>query len=362
MSTQYGTCIAPTGATQTRYGEKPAYPAGLYELAPGVLAWMVPNGSWGEANAGLVVGEGQSLLIDTLWDVQTTQQMLAAMQPYTAQAPIQTLVNTHADGDHFFGNQLLPEADSLTSQASLAEMGHTKPQSMILLERIGKWLCLLPGRRQKQAGHWFQQMAAPYHFEEVVHTPARRTFQGETTLSIGGRQVQLIEVGPAHTRGDLLVYIPGARILFAADILFINSTPVMWAGPPANWLAALDKIDSLEADIIVPGHGPLTDKGGVAQVRAYWQFVEAQVRSRFAAGMGVYEAALDIVRSDAFQQSAFAGWNSPERMLTNVHFTYRHLHGRTNPVKVPELLGIMRRQALLAHELPAAAPACMRRR
>lgn len=355
-------CIKATGAAQTRFGEEPLYAEGLYELGQGLYAWMVPNGSWGESNAGLITGNGESLLVDTLWDVRFTQQMLTAMEMVTAVTPITTLVNTHADGDHFFGNQLLPDVDSLTSQASLAEMQYTQPRAMLLLRRIGGLLSLLPGKHNRQAGHWFQGMGAPYHYEEVIHTPARRTFSGEASLQVGGRGVQLLEVGPAHTMGDLMVYVPDARVLFSADILFIGSTPVMWAGPAENWLAALDKIDSLEVDLIVPGHGPFTNKAGVAQVRSYWQFVDEQVRQRFAAGLSAKEAATDIVLSEAFQKSPFVNWNSPERLMVNTHTMYRHLHGRSDHPKVAELLGILRQQAILAHRLPEAQPAVMRRR
>ena len=71
-------CILPSGARQTRFGEKPHYDEGLYEIAERTYAWLVPNGSWGESNSGLVVGEGESLLIDTLWDVPLTRAMLNA--------------------------------------------------------------------------------------------------------------------------------------------------------------------------------------------------------------------------------------------------------------------------------------------
>jgi len=57
--------IAATGKLRTRLGKAPDYPEGLYDLHNGVYAWMVPNGSWGESNAGLVVGEGETLLVDT---------------------------------------------------------------------------------------------------------------------------------------------------------------------------------------------------------------------------------------------------------------------------------------------------------
>ena len=354
-------CIAATGRSKTRFAETPNYAEGLYDLGQNSYAWMVPNGSWGEANAGLIVGEGESLLVDTLWDVRTTQEMLDAMKAITEDAPITTLINTHADGDHFFGNQLLPGVDSVTTQASHDEMLQTKPRAMILLRRIGKLLSLLPLGSNAQVGHWFQGMVAPYHFDEVVHTPAKRTFSGEMRLTVGGREIQLIEVGPAHTLGDLMVFVPDANVLFAADILFIGSTPVIWAGPIENWFKALDKIDSLEAETIVPGHGPITNKDGVAQVRAYWKFVDEHTRQRFGTGMTATEAAFDIVQSEAFKQQPFANWNSPERMMTNVHTLYRHLNGRTDHPTALDLLKTLRQQAILAHALPDAQPAIMRK-
>ncbi len=71
--------IAGTDRLRTRFGEAPQYAEGLYDLGNRVYAWIVPNGSWGESNAGLVVGEGESLLVDTLWDLNFTREMLKAM-------------------------------------------------------------------------------------------------------------------------------------------------------------------------------------------------------------------------------------------------------------------------------------------
>ena len=99
--------MTSTGAERTRYGEIPKYAEGLYDLGHELYAWLVPNGSWGESNAGLIVGAGQSLLVDTLWDVKYTRSMLDAMQPLLESDPLTYVVNTHADGDHFWGNQLV---------------------------------------------------------------------------------------------------------------------------------------------------------------------------------------------------------------------------------------------------------------
>jgi glyoxylase-like metal-dependent hydrolase (beta-lactamase superfamily II) len=354
--------ITLTGVEYTRYGEIPKFAEGLYGLEHDCYAWMVPNGSWGESNAGLIVGEGESLLVDTLWDVKYTRRMLEAMQPLIKEAPLKYVVNTHADGDHFWGNQLVKECEIITSRASLEEMLTTQPASLMLLGRIGRLLSMIRLGGADKVGHWFQGMVAPYDFQEVTHTPATCTFEGQLTLSVGGREVQLIEVGPTHTHGDLMVYLPDAKTLYSADILFIGSTPVMWAGPIENWIAALDRILAMDVEIIVPGHGPITDKGGVQEVKDYWQYVYTKVQSCYAAGMSARDAAYQIVLSDEFAQLPFGTWNSPERMMTNAHTLYRHLAGRTDQPKIPELLNIMRKQALLAHELPDAQPAIMRKR
>lgn len=179
---------------------------------------------------------------------------------------------------------------------------------------------------------------------------------------MGGREVRLTQVGPAHTHGDLMVYVPDAKTLFSGDLVFIESTPVVWAGPLINWMTALDKILTMDVDIIVPGHGPITDKGGVERVKAYWDYVRAKVRDRHAAGISAKNAAYDIVRGDDFAQGPFAEWNSPERLMTSVHTIYRHLEGQTGSPNKRELLYILRKQALLAHALPDAQPAVMRMR
>lgn len=360
------TRIAPTNPpTRTRYNEIPTYAEGLYDLGHQLYAWMVPNGSWGESNAGLIVGDGEALLVDTLWDVKYTRGMLSAMRPLLDATPLKYVVNTHADGDHFWGNELVADKQIITSQASYDEMVNTKPASLLLLGRVGKALSLLgklPGLGNwGQIGHWFQNMVLPYQFQEVTPTLPSRTFQGQLSLDVGGREVQLIEIGPMHTHGDLMVYVPDAKTLYSADALFIGSTPVMWAGPIENWLAALDKMLAMDIETIIPGHGPITDKEGVRQVKAYWLYVADQVRTRYQAGMSARDAAYDIALSHDFAQQPFAKWNSPERIMVSTHTLYRHLQGRRDHPKVPELLNTMRKQALLAHQLPNAQPAVMRK-
>ena len=67
-------------------------------------------------------------------------------------------------------------------------------------------------------------------------------FEGELELNVGGKAVRLVEVGPAHTGGDVIVHVPGDRVVYTADILFVDRHPVAWAGPVSNWIKAIDLI------------------------------------------------------------------------------------------------------------------------
>lgn len=352
--------IYPTNRKETRFKEIPAYKEGLYKIQKGVYAWMVPNGSWGESNAGLILGESSSLLVDTLWDLDCTREMLHAFMPLTDKSPIKQLVNTHADGDHFWGNQLLPDTEIISSRKCYEEIFNVKPKSLLLFEKLGLLLSKIKLFNLDKVGHWFKGMVAPYDFKNIIHTPPNKTFEGELSLDVSGKKVTLIDVGPAHTKGDIFVHIPDAKVLFASDILFIGSTPVMWAGPTQNCLDALDTILELDVEKIIPGHGPVTDKTGVNMVKEYWNFVFEEVNSCFKNGWSAEKAATQIALSQSFSNQMFSTWNSPERLMANAHTIYRELSGRKDHPKVPELIRIMRKQALLAHKLPNAQPAVMR--
>ncbi|HEY7419415.1 MAG TPA: MBL fold metallo-hydrolase, partial [Ktedonobacteraceae bacterium] len=149
----------------------------------------------------------------------------------------------------------------------------------------------------------------------------KQTFEGELTLSVGNKTVHLIEVGPAHTRGDTLVHVPGDKVIFTGDILFIGGHPIMWAGPTSNWLRACERILELDVETIVPGHGPITDKHGVAELKGYLEYIYQEARKRYEAGMPILEAARDI------PLDRYASWTDGERIAVNVATIYQELSG-----------------------------------
>jgi glyoxylase-like metal-dependent hydrolase (beta-lactamase superfamily II) len=165
------------------------------------------------------------------------------------------------------------------------------------------------------------------------------TFEGRRPLEVGDRAVELIELGPAHTPGDAIVHVPDAGVVFTGDILFIEGTPVMWAGPVSNWLAACERILELGARTLVPGHGPVTDESGVRDVQRYLVHVRDEARARFDAGMDQEAAADDI------DISAFRDWGDPERIAVNVATLYREFDPELPEVPPPELFVRMARWA-----------------
>jgi glyoxylase-like metal-dependent hydrolase (beta-lactamase superfamily II) len=292
----------------------------LHEVGDRVWAYLDDRATWGYSNAGLIGGERSSLLVDTLFDLRMTRAMLDAMAPITATRGIATVLNTHANGDHCYGNQLLRDARIIASDASANEMDDVPPP-------------LLHAFKQLDLGEQGNQLVAdafgPFRFDDIEATLPNETFSGSLTVEVGGRPVALEEVGPAHTRGDVIAWVPDARVVFTGDILFIGSTPIVWAGPVDNWIAACRRIRDLKAAVIVPGHGPLTDAGGVQQVEGYLEWLRRESVKRHDAGMEVVETAWDLDLGE------YADWADAERIVVNVDAVYAELdpaHTRMNAV------------------------------
>jgi len=304
---------------------------GLEDLGNGLYAWMQPDGGWGWSNAGFIRDGDASLLVDTLFDEPLTAGMLKAIEGATGIAPdqINTLVNTHANGDHTHGNALVPSAEVIASSPAALEMAELPPKKLAELKVLG-----LSGALG-EAGEYFAEIFSPFDFTSVRGRAPTRTFERRLDLKVGDKPVELHMLGPAHTAGDTLVWVPGDGAVFTGDLLFIDGTPVMWAGPVGNWLAACERILSLGAEFIVPGHGPMTDAAGVRRVQDYLSYVDQEARLRFDVGMPAEQASFDIALGE------FRHWLSPERIAVNVDTLYRGYRGDTSAPDMIRLFGLM---------------------
>jgi len=307
----------------------PGYERGLYEIGDGLHAYLQPDGGWGWSNAGLITDGDASLLVDTLFDLRLTEQMLDDMKAITASKPIGALVNTHANGDHCYGNQLVAGVDIITSAASAREMEELPPTVLA---------ALLAADLGETTNAYLAESFGAFQLDGIEPPVPTTTFNERMSLTVGHRQVDLIEVGPAHTMGDVLVHVPDADAIFTGDILFIGGTPIIWNGPVDNWLAACELIVDLGCRIIVPGHGPLTDHDGVVAVADYLRFIRSEAQARFEAGMEADEAARDI------ELGPYRDWLDWERIVINVDSIYREFDPKHS---APDLVSLFRLMAEL---------------
>jgi cyclase len=305
-----------------------SFTKGLHEVGDGLYAYLQPDGGWGWSNAGLVIDGEATLLVDTLFDLGLTDEMLGAMRDAVPAARrIDTLVNTHANGDHTYGNQLVGGARIVASERTALEMPEAPPALMAQIKaRAGEL-----GR----LGEFFLHCFGPFDFEGIEPVLPNQTFSGEASLKVGDRDVRLVEVGPAHTRGDTLVHLPADRVLYSGDILFHGGHPIAWAGPVSNWIEACDRILALDVAVIVPGHGPLADLGAVAELKAYFGYLTSEARTRWEQGMTPLQAARDIALD------RWADWGEGERVVVTIAALFRDFAGTTEAPDIVELMGQM---------------------
>jgi cyclase len=283
----------------------------LRELAKDVYTCLQEDRGLGTSNSGLLT-RGGGLVVDTFWDLPHTRELIDHYARVW-KAPARRVVNTHHNGDHCWGNQLFAGAEIIGHR--LCAAGMLKEQPMLLQVLRGA------AESTDPAMVAFAHALAPWDFTDIELTPPTTLVEERLDLNLDGMRVELLYVGPAHTAGDLIVHLPAERIVFTGDILFRLCTPIGWEGTYDRWIAALDRIVSLQPALIVPGHGPLCGTEGPREMKAYLVYVRSESRRFFDAGLSVLEAAKRI------DPGPYANWTEPERIVFNVDRAYREFRG-----------------------------------
>lgn len=285
---------------------------GWHRVGTSSYAYLVPIGTWGQVNAGFVKSGTHGLLIDTLLTLPHARAMLEELRALAPGTEIETVVNTHCHGDHIWGNQLFADATIISTKTALDEInGEAGPAQLAELvehARLGEL---------GQVGDWLVSTFGTYDFGGIEVVAPGRTFSGEFELAVGEVEVRLIEVGPAHTLGDLIVYLPEERIAFLGDVVNIGGHAVIWKGALSDSIRACDRILDLALDTVVVGHGPIGDKTDVERFRSYLVYLDEQARLRYEAGLSLADAMADIPLSD------FSDLYEPERLAITIGAAYR---------------------------------------
>lgn len=220
------------------------------------------RGSEGRPNAGFIVTSAGVAVIDALASPRQAEQLLQTIRTITSQ-PVKWLILTHHHPDHHFG--------------------------AIVFRRLGAKIIAHPDRRvlASEAGEdalmadWVRVVGLDamrgFEFADTPDIPVTRA----DTLTAGGRTILISHPGPAHSAGDLMVWLPRERVLFAGDLLIEDGVTMVVDGNSSRLLEALATIDSLRPATVIPGHGaiPRKPKILVAKTRAYITELRSAMRA-----------------------------------------------------------------------------------
>ncbi|MCY0938690.1 MBL fold metallo-hydrolase [Streptomyces sp. H34-S4] len=287
----------------------PAEEPYLVQPAPGVYAYVQPDGGWCLNNAGFLTGGGRTLLVDTAATERRALALRAAVLSVGAPLP-RTVVNTHHHGDHTYGNC------AFAPQALI--VGHDNARS-----------------EQLAAGRQLELIWPATDFGALDITAPDLTYGDRLTLHVGETEAQVVHPGVAHTTGDSIVWLPEQRIVFTGDLVFAEGTPFLAMGSLAGSLRALELLRSLGAETVVPGHGPLTDPGAYEATERYLRYVAELAREGRAKGLTPLETARQADLGE------FAGWRESERLVANLHRAYAELAGEPEGVPL-DILAVLR--------------------
>jgi cyclase len=230
----------------------------LAEIAPGVHAAF-----GGFCNRGLISQGGSVLVVDSEIGVVEAVPLRAAAQERQKDGAL-PLFNTHPHSNHVYGNQLFADGPIIAHE--------------------GVRNVLVAHGEQALAG-WHQNPHTAALVSDVVITLPTLTFQDQMTLFIGAMEVQLLYLARAHSPSDSVAWLPQSRTLFTGDLLFNAIVPVMApGGSVANWIQALEKLEALDVQHAIPGHGPIQTASALADLRRWFLSLRTQVGEVRASG------------------------------------------------------------------------------
>jgi cyclase len=289
----------------------------MVEVGPRVFAYVQATGETGISNSGLIVGAAAAVAVDALMVPSMTRKFVAAIGK-TTRKPVARLINTHHHLDHTGGNRFFRAATIIATDKCRAELAPGFPP-VPLLQRF------MP--------------AFAREFPALKMELPTVTFGDRMVLHDGDREIRLWHPGTAaHTAGDAAVFLPRERVLFAGDLAFHYVTPLAFQGHVGNWIRAADRLLTYEADVIVPGHGPIGTQRDLKLMRDYLALVRREAKKRFDAGMPAEAAAEDI------RLGAYASWRERERILPNVMRCYQEFRDELDrPMDVVAMLAGMER-------------------
>jgi glyoxylase-like metal-dependent hydrolase (beta-lactamase superfamily II) len=290
-----------------RYPTPSTWETELKEIGPNIYSYIQGGGpgrdNLGRSNAGIIVGENGILVIDSLAAPIHAKNFIAAIRN-VSDKPFRHLVYTHHHGDHVGGGQYFAGAEII---------GHPYCR-----QEVVKMAVTAPTLWAKRDG-W----AEGTELETIL--PPVTTYDNKVSYYYGKNTIEVFPMAPAHTYGDLVIYMPQHKLLFAGDVGFFNVAPFCQNANPSSWIDICNKINEMDVQMIVPGHGPLGGKAELSDMRDYLVQLKKEARTRYDAKISAGAAAADI------RMGKFDNWVGPERIVMDVQRFYLEFSGKLTP-------------------------------
>ena len=259
------------------------------------------------SNGAVVINDDDVLVVDSHISPASAWALREEMKEITDK-PLRYVVNTHFHFDHCHGNQIYgPDVEIISHEftrdmivAGESNKGKTYTTMMAGLPQTISDLKAQVSATTDQAerAELERQLQIQKNYavaaDSVEPTPPTITLTDQLSLFRGGREIRMIHLGRAHTGGDVVVHLPGERIVITGDLI-VDGTPYMGDGYLTEWIGTLDNLRELDFDVILPGHGqPLHGKSQIDNLQAYISDLLSKITDAHAAGTPVEDAAQSI--------------------------------------------------------------------
>jgi glyoxylase-like metal-dependent hydrolase (beta-lactamase superfamily II) len=257
------------------------------------------------SNAMVIVNDDDVVLIDSHVTPSKARDLIAAVKTLTPN-PITALINSHHHWDHAHGNQEFADIPIIGHEFTYTKLATSPLEEGTYTRGIAgndarldrmreqiKSTTDASERAQLEAG--LELFAAHVRdFDEIAPIPPTVTMNDRMTLYRGGREIQIMFLGRAHTGGDVAVYFPDDKVVFTGDMA-LGGPSYLGDGFVDEWPQTLENLKALDFDVFVPGHGgPVTDLNRIDLVQEYYRDLWQKTAMKHEAGVDVEEASRTI--------------------------------------------------------------------
>ena len=268
----------------------------IVELADGMYARLHEN----LTNAGIIIGDEGVMIIDSLRMPSFARDLKDDVKLITDK-PIKYVLDTHAHWDHSWGNEEFPDSTIIGHKNCYLEM--TDPD----------WNSEWRSKITSSNDPWSSEANL------VNITPPNLTFETSMSIYIGGRELEILHLGKAHTSGDIFIHVPSEKLVFTGDVIQKERVPYLVDCYANYWLDTDDRVSELPINKFVSGHGDIGNHDDLMEARAFIHTLVGETKNTIKDGKGKDEAQNQVIDSMTSRFSNWVGFDTMDEKFGDVY-------------------------------------------